>query len=169
MGDPVLPLHLSLSGRPVVVIGGGTIGARKVASCLQSGANVRLISPWACPELTELASAGGIRWSTRVYRPGDLTGSWLAFAATSDPAVNEKVQAEADTRRIFCVRADSAADGSARCPAVLRRDELVLSVSSSASLGADPGRITAVRDALATVMDTGALSVPRQRSWPITA
>ena len=168
MGDPVLPLHLSLTGRLVVVVGGGPIGARKVATALPAGAMVRLISPWVCPDLEALAADGRIRWSARVYRPGDLTGAWLAFAATSDPLVNETIQSEADTRRIFCVRADSAADGSARCPAVLRRDELVLSVSSSGSSAADPGRIRDVRDALASAIDGGALAIPRQRAISVT-
>lgn len=164
MTDPVLPLHLSLVGRLVVVVGGGPIGARKVASALDAGAVVRLITPWACSHLTALADAGRVRWLSRNYWAGDLTGAWLTFAATADPKVNEAVQLEANTRRIFCVRADSAADGSARCPAVLRRDELVVSVSSAQSAGSDPGRVLAVRDAMARAMDTGTISVPRQRA-----
>jgi uroporphyrin-III C-methyltransferase/precorrin-2 dehydrogenase/sirohydrochlorin ferrochelatase len=103
MTDPVLPLHLSLVGRLVVVVGGGPIGARKVASALDAGAVVRLITPWACPDLTALADAGRVRWLSRNYWAGDLTGAWLAFAATADPKVNEAVQLEANTRRISSV------------------------------------------------------------------
>ena len=159
----VFPLHLALSGRLVVVIGGGPVGARKVNACLDAGAIVRLVSPWACPDLREHAEIGHIGWTARSYRHGDLTGAWLAFAATSDPSVNDLVAAEAEHRRLFCVRTDEAALGSARSPAVLSREGVVVGVSSVGP-AADPARIRELRTLLAGALDVGLRTVPAQRA-----
>jgi uroporphyrin-III C-methyltransferase/precorrin-2 dehydrogenase/sirohydrochlorin ferrochelatase len=86
---------------------------------------------------------------------GDLDGAWLVHACTDDPAVNAAVAAEAERRRIPCVRADDAAGGSARTPAVARGAGLVVAVGSDA--GPDPTRASAVRDAVALLLETGEL------------
>ena len=59
----------------------------------------------------------GITLTLRDFRDGDLDGAWYAIAATDDPAVNAAVVAEAERRRIFCVRADIAREGTAVTPA----------------------------------------------------
>ena len=59
----------------------------------------------------------GITLSLREYRDGDLDGAWYAIAATDDAQVNAAVVAEAERRRIFCVRADIAVEGTAVTPA----------------------------------------------------
>ena len=51
----VLPLHLSLAGRRVVVVGGGPVAARKVAACLAAGADVL----WWRPTPASRSSADG--------------------------------------------------------------------------------------------------------------
>lgn len=163
----VLPLHLSLAGRRVVVVGGGPVAARKVTALLATGADVLVVAPYACEQIQADAAAGGLIWEQRDYRSGDLAGSWLAVAATGDLATDEQVEAQATAERIFCIRADDAAAGTARSPAVVRRDDLVISVGTAGS-GApvDPRRAVAVRNAIAVSMDTGQLPLRRHRSGP---
>jgi len=146
-----LPLLLDLADRQVVVVGGGRVGLRRARTLLAAGARVRVIAPAPAEELAELP----VELVRRGYADGDLTGCWLAVAATDDPAVNTAVAAEAERRRLFCVRADRAAGGSARVPALLRRGELTVSVNA----GDDPSRAVAVRDLLAVALDTE-LAVP---------
>ena len=158
------PLHLSLTGRRVVVVGGGPVAARKVAACLAAGADVLVVAPYACEQIVADAAAGLLGWQQRDYRPGDLDGAWLVVAATGDRATDEAVEAEATAQRTFCVRADDAAAGSARSPATLRRDDLVISVASSGAGGtADPRRSVAVRNAIAQALDAGTLPLRRHR------
>ena len=78
----VLPLHLSLTGRRVVVVGGGPVAARKVAACLAVGADVLVVAPYACEQIVAEAAAGMLVWHERDYLAGDLDGAWLVFAAT---------------------------------------------------------------------------------------
>src|SRR5664280_2353492 len=121
MTETGFPLHLSLTGRRVVVVGGGPVAARKVAACLAAGADVLVVAPYACEQIVADAAAGLLGWQQRDYQRGDLVGAWLVVAATGDRVTDEAVEAAATTQRTFCVRADDAAAGSARSPATLRR------------------------------------------------
>jgi uroporphyrin-III C-methyltransferase/precorrin-2 dehydrogenase/sirohydrochlorin ferrochelatase len=145
-----LPLLLDLTDRLAVVVGAGTVGLRRCRSLLAAGAQVRVIAPASLPEFAALPVA----LERRDYRPGDLADAWLAVAATDDAAVNATVAAEAESLRIFCVRSDRAAGGSARMPAVLRRGALTVSVNADG----DPARAAELRDLLSYLVDTGSLA-----------
>lgn len=119
---------LVLTGRAVAVVGGGRVAARRVPRLLAAGALVRVISPALHEDLAALADAGKVTWLAREYRPGDVADAWYVLAATSSPAVNATVAAEAERSRIFCVRADDAAGGSAWTPASGERDGLTIPV-----------------------------------------
>jgi uroporphyrin-III C-methyltransferase/precorrin-2 dehydrogenase/sirohydrochlorin ferrochelatase len=89
-----------------------------------------------------------------------LAGTWLAHAATADPAINAQVAAEAQRLRIWCVRADDAAASAAWTPAVARDGEITVAVTA----GGDPERAKRLRTAIAFALAEGALPVrPRRR------
>jgi uroporphyrin-III C-methyltransferase/precorrin-2 dehydrogenase/sirohydrochlorin ferrochelatase len=140
------------------------VAARKLAACLAAGADVLVVAPYACEQIVGDAAAGLLGWQQREYLTGDLDGAWLVVAATGDRVTDEAVEADATAQRTFCVRADDAAAGSARTPATLRRDDLVISVASSGADGtADPRRSVAVRNAIAQALDSGTLPLRRHR------
>ncbi len=158
----LLPLHLAVRGRRVVVVGGGPVAARKSASCVEAGADVLVVAPYACEAIVADEAAGLLTWRRGEYAPADLDGAWLVFASTGDRLTDDTVAADAEAARVFCVRADDASLGSARSAAVLRRDDVLVSVGSANT--PDPRRAVAVRDAIAHALDTGALPVRRRRS-----
>ncbi|MDQ5840539.1 MAG: uroporphyrinogen-III C-methyltransferase, partial [Chloroflexota bacterium] len=106
--EPLLPLGLRLSGRRVVVVGGGPVALRRVGALMAAHANVAVVSPTAVAALEDLAGRGQIDWLARPYQGGDLQDAWLAMACTDDAMVNAQVLAAADQARIFCLRADDA-------------------------------------------------------------
>ena len=110
--EPAYLVGLHLTGRRVVVVGGGHVVARRLRTLLTSGARVHVVSPRLEPAVEAAARAGEITWEPREYRDGDLADAWYAMAATDSPAVNAAVVAEAETHRVFCVRADDALGGS---------------------------------------------------------
>ena len=81
---------LRLSGRKVVVVGGGTVAQRRLPLLLANGADVHVITRAATPAVE---ATSGITLELRDYRDGDLDGAWYAIAATDDPAVNAAVVA----------------------------------------------------------------------------
>ena len=151
------PLLLDLAGRRVVVVGGGSVAARRVPALLAAGASVSVVAPSVLPAVAELS---GVTVSLRGYEDGDLAGAWLAHACTYDRVVNAAVADEASRLRIRCVRADGG--GSARTPAVARSADLVVAVGSAGA--PDPGRVQAVRDAIALLLETGELPLRAQRA-----
>lgn len=150
MNDPYLA-GLDLGGRRVVVVGGGTVAQRRVTGLLAAGADVEVVAPELTPAIDAMASAGELRLSARPYRDGDLDGAWYAIACTDSAGVNAAVAAEAERRRIFCVRADDAAAGSAVTPAVGRHDGLTVGVLAQGL----PRRSAAVRTALVEALQAG--------------
>lgn len=141
-----LPINLNVTGRPVTVVGGGGVARRKCLSLLEAGARVTVIAPRLDAQLLELANNGSICLAQRPYADGDLADSVLAYAATDDPAVNRAVAAEAHDRGIPVDVTDAPERGSFISPAVLRRGDLVIAVSTG---GGVPGFAARVRDDIA--------------------
>ena len=129
------PLFLDLANQPVVVIGAGSVAARKVRSLLAAKARVTVISPEAKATIRQLVRSKRIRWVRRPYRQGDLRGASLAIAATSDLAINESVCTEAKRRRVLvnCIAPPSA--GNFIVPSHVRRGGISLAISTG---GASP-------------------------------
>ena len=144
-----LPILLDLLGRRVVIVGGGTVAARRAKTFTEAGAAVVVIAPVVTPAL----AGAPVELLRRRYQPGDLSEAWLAVTATDDPAVNAAVAEEAAAARIFCVRADTAAAGTARVPAILHSGELTVSVNA----GDDPRRAVELRNLIAAALQTGEL------------
>lgn len=156
----VYPVGLHLTGRRVVVVGGGSVAQRRVAGLHEVGADTVLVSPRVTTALEALADSREIRWEARGYAQGDLDGAWYAVAATDDPAVNEAVAAEAERARVFCVRADVAHAGTAVTPAVGRYDDVTVAVLG----GGDPRRAAGLRDGAVEALRSGSLSDRRHRT-----
>jgi uroporphyrin-III C-methyltransferase/precorrin-2 dehydrogenase/sirohydrochlorin ferrochelatase len=142
---------LELAGRRVVVVGAGTVAQRRLPRLIAVDAEVLLVAPEATPAVDEMATAGELHWERRRYADGDLDGAWYALACTSDPVVNAAVAAEAQRRRVFCVRADDATGGSAVTAATGDHEGLLIGVLA----GRRPRRSAAVRDALIDALRTG--------------
>ncbi len=139
---------LRLDGRKVVIIGGGTVAQRRVPLLLANGADVHVITRAATPAVEAFATQEpGITLSLRDYRDGDLADAWYAIAATDDPAVNAAVVAEADSRRIFCVRADAGRDGTAVTPASFSFEGLEVGVLASGAHRRSAAVRSAIREA----------------------
>ncbi len=156
---PGYPLLLDLTGRLVVVVGGGAVAARRVARLVEHGALVRVVAPEVRAEIDALTP--DVR--RQPYAAGELAGAWLVHAATDDPAVNAAVARDAADLGVWCVRADDAGATAARVPAVARSGDVTVAVATDAG---DPGRATALRDAIGLLLDTGGLPLRRRRPGP---
>lgn len=150
----MLPVHLDLRGRRVLVVGAGAVGVRRTSALLASGAEVVLVAPVA------VEVPDGAQHLARDFRADDVDGCWLVVAATG--VVDAEVAAACEQRRVWCVRSDDASQSPAWLPAVGRVDDVVVSVTA----GGDPRRATALRDAVLLAADTGSLPLRRQRPGP---
>src|SRR6476620_10373840 len=101
----IYPTALRLLGRPVLVVGGGRVAARRAKGLLDAGARVTVVAPEATAAVRELAGAGLLTWEPRTYRSDDVDGVWFVQTATGDPAVDTLVASDAEAQRVWCVNA----------------------------------------------------------------
>ncbi|MFG1614826.1 uroporphyrinogen-III C-methyltransferase [Nonomuraea wenchangensis] len=156
-------LGLRLSGRRVLVVGGGRVAQRRVPALLEAGAEVTVVSPSVTPALDDLIAAGRIIWHARPYEVGDCDGAWLVQACTDDRSVNTAVAAEAEAKRVWCVRADDKDAAAAWTPASGRVGEISVAVTA----GGDPRRAAGIRDAVVEALRDGTVDARRNRTKPV--
>ena len=131
---PVLPASILVEGRACLVVGGGTIAARKTGHLLAAQAEVTVVSPGAGKAILELAAEGRIQHIDRPFAEPDVQGMYLVFAATNDVDVNRNVIACGRREGILCSAIDSNwTDGDFVTPAICRQDDLTVSVSTGGS------------------------------------
>jgi uroporphyrin-III C-methyltransferase/precorrin-2 dehydrogenase/sirohydrochlorin ferrochelatase len=127
----LLPLFLDVSGRDVLVVGGGAIAERKTADLLEAGASVRVVAKEATPALVALARAGDVALETRAFEDRDVADAWLVYAATDDDAVQRRIAAVCEEARVFCIAVDDPANASAFGGGVVRRGGVTIAISTS--------------------------------------
>ena len=146
------PLHLDVVGRRVLVVGGGPVAVRRVRGLLDAGAAVDVVAPFVAEDMP------AVPLQRRAFQPADVDGAWLVHACTG--TVDADVAAACEERRVWCVRADDAAQSRAWVPAVHRGDDVVVSITA----GRDPRRAMALRDTIALALDSGLLPLRRRRT-----
>jgi uroporphyrin-III C-methyltransferase/precorrin-2 dehydrogenase/sirohydrochlorin ferrochelatase len=139
------PIFLDLEGQTVTVIGGGAVAERKIEALVAAGARVTVVSPDITANIARHAAEGTVSVERRAYRRGDLAGSRLAYAATSDAAVNQAVRDEARDLGVWLNAVDKPALCDFITPATVRRGHLTLAVSTN---GRVPELSKQIREAL---------------------
>jgi siroheme synthase-like protein len=160
--DRSFPLFLRLSGRLVLVVGGGPVALEKARSLSAAGARLRVVAPEVNEELATLAESV----ERRPFEPRDLDSAWLALAAAPSD-VNRAVKQAGDERQTFVVAIDDIAHCSAFGAAQLHRGPLTVAISSD---GRAPALVSLLRRALeALLVDDvstwAALAEQARRAW----
>ena len=138
--DHMYPVFLKLHGRRVVLVGGGTVAAGKLAGLLAAGADVTIVAPDIRPELER----EGVTLVRRGFEDSDLDGAWYVVAAAS-PDVNGRVAEAADRRGIFVNAVDDPSHATAYLGGVVRREGVTIAISTD---GRAPALAGLLREAL---------------------
>ena len=149
----LFPTSLRLLGRPVLVVGGGTVAARRAKALLDAGAHVTLVAPVLSAPARALADAGLLIWHARSYESADMANAWYAVAASNNSLVDAQVASDAEDNRTWCVNHSNAQDSAAWTPAVATVEDIKVAVNA----GGDPLRAAAIRNAIAAALESGDL------------
>jgi uroporphyrin-III C-methyltransferase/precorrin-2 dehydrogenase/sirohydrochlorin ferrochelatase len=139
----LLPVFLKLSGRKVLLVGGGVVATEKLRALRQAGAVVTVVAPDVSPAIAR----SRVRVAKRKFRGADLDGQWLVVSAAT-PAVNRAVARAAARRRIFVNAVDDPANASAYLGGVVRRQGVTVAVSTSGRAPAMAGLLREGLDAM---------------------
>jgi len=147
---PHYPINVNLAHRRCLVVGGGPVAERKVEALLEFGAEVTVIAPELTPSLSQLASGDLVRHIAASYPSdqsdvSDLSDYALVFAATDDREVNKRVFADCRDRGILVNVVDDPELCTFFVPAIVRRDDLIISISTS---GKSPAMARRLRERL---------------------
>jgi precorrin-2 dehydrogenase/sirohydrochlorin ferrochelatase len=141
---PLYPVGLVVAGRPVLVVGGGRVAARKVADLAACGAQVTVVAPEVVPALAE---RGDVVVERRPYRAGEAAGYRLVVTATGDRAVDQQVFDDAEAAGVWVNSADDRERCTFTLPAVVRHDPVVVAVATG---GHSPALATWLRRRLSS-------------------
>ncbi|MCB1744582.1 MAG: uroporphyrinogen-III C-methyltransferase [Gammaproteobacteria bacterium] len=147
-----LPVFMRLAGRSALLVGGGTVAARKAELLRRAGAVLTVVAPRLCPSLDALRATGEIEHCAEVFRPVHLQGVCIVVVATDDRAVNAAVASEAEARGIPV----NVVDEPERCgfimPAIVDRSPVIVAVSTG---GAAPVLATLLRGRIEAILEPG--------------
>ena len=141
----LFPMFLKLEGRQCLVVGAGKVGEPKIGGLLETRARIRVVALDASPAVREWARAGRIDLELRGFAAGDLDGVFLAVVATSSRTLNERVYHEAQKRGVLCNVVDVPDLCDFFYPAVVRRGDLQIAVSTA---GQSPSLAQKIRQQL---------------------
>jgi uroporphyrin-III C-methyltransferase/precorrin-2 dehydrogenase/sirohydrochlorin ferrochelatase len=128
-----LPIFMKLAGRPALVVGGGSVAARKVSLLRRAGAVITVVAPDLCEELAKLEQDKGIRFLHREFQDGDVSDVALIIAATDDRSVNQKVYDLAQDKHIPVNVVDSPEQCRFIMPSIIDRSPVQIAVSTGGS------------------------------------
>lgn len=141
----LFPMFLKLEGRQCLVVGAGKVGEPKIGGLLETGAHIRVVALEASATVREWARAGKIDLELRPFVADDLDGAFLAVVATNSRGLNERVYHEAQRRRVLCNVVDVPDLCDFFYPAVVRRGDLQIAVSTA---GQSPSLAQRIRQQL---------------------
>lgn len=124
------PLHLSITGKKCLVVGGGRTAERKVRTLLRFGGRVVVVSPEVTPAINKLSREQKILWRQRKFRASDCAGAVLIFAATDSAEINHRVARLGKEKSIPVNVIDSSDDCDFIVPAVVARGPLTISIAT---------------------------------------
>jgi siroheme synthase-like protein len=142
-----MPLAIDMTGQRCLVLGGGRVGTRKVATLLDAGAEVTLVAPKIADTLQKLADAKRIDWRQGQYDAKMVGRFMLVVAATDDRALNLRICRDAEALGILSCNVSAGNRSRVIFPAVLADDQVIVAVHSQ---GRDCRLSQKVRDDIAT-------------------
>ena len=141
----LFPLFVKLDGRACLVVGAGPLGESKVASLLDAGATVRVVSPIATETVRRWAEEGRVAWVQREFEPQDLDGVFLVVAALPAGDVLTSIYAEARKHGVLCNAVDDPSHCDFYYPAIVKRGDFQIAISTN---GQSPALAQRIRQEL---------------------
>lgn len=146
----LFPLFADLRGRRVLVVGAGSVAARKIRALLDTGAAIAVVALAVGDDVATLAHAGRVELVVAAFDATHLDDAWLVIAATNDANTNAAIAAAAESRRMFANVVDDSARSNVQLPAMVNRGRLQVAISSA---GTAPMLARHVRAQIETVLD----------------
>ncbi|MEE9904848.1 MAG: bifunctional precorrin-2 dehydrogenase/sirohydrochlorin ferrochelatase [Chlorobium sp.] len=122
-----LPINVRIDNKKILFVGGGKIAMHKIQTVEQYTGNITILAP----EIHQYLQGKGFTEIVKRYEPADLEGAFLVYASTNDEEVNRQIKEDAERLGILVNVVDNRELSSFISPAVIRKDEMTITVSSN--------------------------------------
>lgn len=140
------PLFINMEKCPCLVVGGGKVAARKVQTLVEYGAEVTVVAKEVLPRLRTCSQ---IEIRDRNFEAEDLKGKKLVFVATDDEDCNRYIAGLCREAKIPVNVADEAQLCDFYFPALVRREDVVVGISTG---GSSPLAARRIRETLERIL-----------------
>lgn len=144
------PINLDLTGKAVTVIGGGSVGARKIRVLFEAGAKITVVSKRFGSDFDEICRGLDIEVVKGLYKTEHIAKAVLAFAATDDRALNEQIYRDCQKAKVICNVVDVPDLCDFYVPAVVKRGDLQIAIGTDGKCPAYSGRIRRMLEGIFT-------------------
>ena len=144
------PIMVDLTDKEVLVVGGGSVAGRKIATLLEYGAVVSLVSRELSPEIKGYVESGRIRYLGEEFSMVFLKEKFLVIAATDDAELNHRISQVAEEKGMLINAVDQPVDCNFIVPSIIKKGDLVVAVSTS---GKSPALAKKIRKQLTEYFD----------------
>lgn len=127
---PYYPIYIDIEDRAVLIVGGGTVCARKAETMMRYGARVTIVSPEITEEIAAWEQAGALAVHRKMYMESDLEGASIVIASTDDPCVNARVARDCRRRRIPVNVVDVTHLCEFIVPAIIEKGSIQIAIST---------------------------------------
>ncbi|MBF0162112.1 MAG: bifunctional precorrin-2 dehydrogenase/sirohydrochlorin ferrochelatase [Magnetococcales bacterium] len=138
-----------MSRRPCVLIGGGAVAVEKANRLLAVGAHLTVVAPRLIATLQTRVTAGELHWLPEHFQEHHLDNVWFAISTLTDKAVNQRIHAEANRRRLFLNVVDQPDFCTCHWPATLERPPVMVAFSTR---GESPALASYLRRTMSRVL-----------------
>ncbi|MDR3268484.1 MAG: bifunctional precorrin-2 dehydrogenase/sirohydrochlorin ferrochelatase [Tannerella sp.] len=147
-----LPISVNITGRQIILIGGGKVAFHKAAILSRFTGRVRVVAPEFHPGFAGLP----FELKQKTYAPEDLDNTFLVYICTENKTLNATIKAECEKRGILAGVCDDPALCDFVSPAIYQDGPMTVAVSSDAQ---DVRRSIRVRDRIKTLVEEGLISI----------
>jgi siroheme synthase-like protein len=123
-----LPISINVTGKKILMIGGGKIATHKATIMKRFVDNVTVIAPEISAEIEAL----GFTTIRKEYEPSDLDGYFLVYVVTANEVLNQQIKADAEARGILASVCDAPLLCDFVSPAIHKEGHITVSVASNA-------------------------------------
>lgn len=124
------PIFMDLEGRDCLVVGGGSVAARKAGLLVRAGARVEVVAPVLCQALQAQLDDGKISYQPRTFEDADIEKKVLVIACTDQQVVNQRVSELAKQQNVPVNVADQPELCSFLVPSIIDRSPVQVAVST---------------------------------------
>jgi len=125
-----MPVSITLTNRPTLVVGGGNVALRKIETLMDYGSDITVVATEVDDKIQYFADSDKIKLHKREYQSPEAGNYRLVISASDNMDVNRQVSEDARRAGTLVNVVDAPALCDFIFPAVVRRDCLTAAIST---------------------------------------